>query len=176
MGISYDCMVTNDVNKFLRLTNSSTKFVITSLERSSKFLIQFLNSSSSFISMIFLSLFFKLKSCMSQTSVLSWSWTRYKWVVRTTTGHSYFFIDETQLYVIFQKKLGATEKIISKKLKSFSIKKLTNPTTTDNSFSPAIKWHGNSKFCPIFIRSCWKQNRNATYTLNKRIHFLLLMN
>ena len=35
--------------------------------------------------------------------------------------------------------LGATEKIISKKLKGFSIKKLTNPTTTDNSFSPAIK-------------------------------------
>ena len=43
--------------------------------------------------------------------------------------------------------LSDTEKIVSSKSKALSAKELTGPTTTDNSFSPSIKWDGNSDFC-----------------------------
>ena len=54
-----------------------------------------------------------------------------------------------------------------------SSEKLTSPTTTDNSLSPSIKWPKDSKFCLIFKGSCLNQ-KNATYTPNNRITFLIL--
>ena len=56
-----------------------------------------------------------------------------------------FFNDKTQLYLTFQKpcytlkRLGNTEEVVSWKSKGFSTKKLTTPTTTDNSLSQTIK-------------------------------------
>ena len=52
-----------------------------------------------------------------------------------------------------------------------STKKLTTPFT-DNSLSPIIKWHEDSKFCLVFKRSCLKQ-KNATYTPSNRINFFV---
>ena len=77
MAISYDCMATSDVNKFLLLTNSSTKFIITNLKTFIKvfdFIFKFafilyLNNPFKFI--------FNSKSGMSEISVLNWSLTRY---------------------------------------------------------------------------------------------------
>ena len=51
-----------------------------------------------------------------------------------------------------------------------STEKLTTATTTDNSLSPTIKWHENSKFCLIFKLICFKQ-KNATYTPNNKNFF-----
>ena len=82
-------------------------------------------------------------------------------------SQSYFFNDETQLYLIFQvlyynfKKLGDTEKIVSWKSKGLSAEKLNNPATTDNCLFSSIKWYGNSNFCLEFKGSCFKQ-KNAT--------------
>ena len=42
------------------------------------------------------------------------------------------------LYYIL-KRLGNTEKVVSWKSKGLSAKKLTTPTTTDNSLSPSFK-------------------------------------
>ena len=62
------------------------------------------------------------------------------------------FVAGWELYLILQrlyytsKILGDTEKIVSLKSKGFSAEKLTTPTTTYNSLSPSIKWHGNSIF------------------------------
>ena len=59
-------------------------------------------------------------------------------------GQSYFFNDGTQLCLMFQalcytlKKLGDTEKIVSSKSKGLSTKRLTIPTTTDDSLSATI--------------------------------------
>ena len=59
-------------------------------------------------------------------------------------SQSYFFNDGAQLYLIFQalsctlKRLGDTEKVVSWKSKGLSAKKLTTPTTTDNSLSPSV--------------------------------------
>ena len=46
-------------------------------------------------------------------------------------------------------RLGDTDKIVSRKSKRFSAKKLTPPTTADNSLSPQIKRYINSKFCLV---------------------------
>ena len=96
-------------------------------------------------------------------------------------GQSYFFSDGIQLYLIFQplyytsQILSNSENVISWKSKRLSPVKHTTPTTTDNSFSPTMKWHEESKFCLIFKGNCLKQ-KNATYTPNSRINFLLFMN
>ena len=64
--------------------------------------------------------------------------------------------------VIFQplqytlNRLGDTDKIVSRKSKRFSAKKLTPPTTNDNSHSPQIKRYINSKFCLAFEGSSFK--------------------
>ena len=85
-----------------------------------------------------------------------------------------------ELNLIFQtlhyplKRLSDTEKIVSLKSKGLSAKKLTTPTTTDNSFSPSIKWYINSNFCLVFTGSCLKQ-KNSTYTRPYRIKFLLFI-
>ena len=68
-------------------------------------------------------------------------------------GQSYLFNDGAQLYLIFQplyytlKILGDIEKFVSWKSKGLSTKKLTTPTTTDNSLSPSISWYANLNFC-----------------------------
>ena len=49
------------------------------------------------------------------------------------------------------------EKLYYGNLNRLSSEKRTTPTTTDNSFSPIIKWYENSNFCSIFKRSCLKQ-------------------
>ena len=43
------------------------------------------------------------------------------------------------------------------------MKKLTTPTTSDNSLSPSIKWYKDSNFSLIFKGSCLKQ-KHATFT------------
>ena len=58
-------------------------------------------------------------------------------------------------------------------LKVCQLKNLASPTTTDDSLSPTIKWHGNSKFCLVFKGSCLKQI-NATYTPPNRINFFIV--
>ena len=63
------------------------------------------------------------------------------------TGQSYYINDGAQLYLILQplyyalKRLRNTEKVVSWKSIDLSTKKLTAPTSTDNSFSPSIKWY-----------------------------------
>ena len=59
--------------------------------------------------------------------------------------------------------LRNTRKYVSWKSKGFLAKKLTTPTTANNSLSPLIKWYTNSNFCLVFRGSCLKQ-KNATYT------------
>ena len=54
-----------------------------------------------------------------------------------------------------------------------SAKKLTTPTTTDNSLSPWTEWYGNSIFCLAFKRSYLKKNKNATYTPDNRTIFFI---
>ena len=44
------------------------------------------------------------------------------------------------------KRLGDTEKFVLWKSNALSTKKLTTPTTNDNSLSPSIKLYGNSNF------------------------------
>ena len=62
-------------------------------------------------------------------------------------GQSYYINDGAQLYLILQplyytlKRLRNTEKVVSWKSIDLSTKKLTAPTSTDNSFSPSIKWY-----------------------------------
>ena len=68
------------------------------------------------------------------------------------------------------KRIGNIEKVISRKSKGLSAKKLTSLTTTDNSLSPLIKWYGNSNFCLVFKGSCLK-SKNATYTPPNRTNF-----
>ena len=58
------------------------------------------------------------------------------------------------------------------KSRGFSAEKLTTPITTYNSFSPSIKWHGNSFFCLVFKGSCLKQ-KHATYTSPNRINIFI---
>ena len=60
------------------------------------------------------------------------------------------------------KRLGANEKVVSWKFRGFPAKKLTTPTTTDNSLSPSIKSYQDSNFCLVFKGSCLKQ-RGATF-------------
>ena len=52
-------------------------------------------------------------------------------------------------------------------------KKLTTPTTTDNSVSPAIKWYKNTNFYLIFEGSCLKQ-KDATFTPHNVINFFIV--
>ena len=49
--------------------------------------------------------------------------------------------------LLYFKKLSNTEKVVLWKSKGLPAKKLTTPTTTDNSLSPSIKWSGYSNFC-----------------------------
>ena len=70
-------------------------------------------------------------------------------------------------------RLGDTDKIVSRKSKRFSAKKLTPPTTGDNSLSPQIKRYINSKFCLVIKGSSLKKE-NTTYTLPDRIGFCFL--
>ena len=57
------------------------------------------------------------------------------------------------------KRLGDTEKFVLWKSNALSTKKLTTPTTNDNSLSPSIKLYGNSNFCLVFKGSCLKQTK-----------------
>ena len=57
--------------------------------------------------------------------------------------------------------------------KDLSTKKLTTPTTSDNSLSPTIELHANSNFSLVFKGSCVKQ-KNATYTHPKRINLVIV--
>ena len=54
-----------------------------------------------------------------------------------------------------------------------SKEKLTTPTTTDNSISPTVKWHNNSKFCLVFKGGRLKQ-KNAICTPPNRINFYIV--
>ena len=65
------------------------------------------------------------------------------------------------------KRLGNTEKIASWKSKSLSTKKLTIPTTIDNSLFPSIKWYQNSNFCLVFEGNWLKQKTQLTLFLIK---------
>ena len=56
---------------------------------------------------------------------------------------------------------------------SLSTEKCTTPSTTDNSLSPSIKWHENSKFCLIFKGICLKQ-KDATYATNYAINVFIV--
>ena len=53
-----------------------------------------------------------------------------------------------------------------------STKKLTTPTTTDNSLSNSIKWYENSNFCWIVKNSGLKQ-KSTTCTALKILSFLI---
>ena len=80
-----------------------------------------------------------------------------------------------QLYFTLR-TLNNSEKVQSWKSKGFLTEKLTTSLTTDNSLSPAIKWHKDLKFCVVFKGSCLKQ-KNVTYTaLNRIFFFLFFMN
>ena len=74
--------------------------------------------------------------------------------------------DGTQLHLIFQalyyilKRLDDTEKVVPWKCKGFLAKKLTTPTTPDNSFSPTMNWYANSNFCLVFKGSLLKTKIN----------------
>ena len=80
-------------------------------------------------------------------------------------GPSYFFNDGAQVYLILQplyytlKKLGDTEKLVSCKSKSSLTKKITTPTTADNSLSPSNKWYENSNLCLKLKGGCLKQKK-----------------
>ena len=58
------------------------------------------------------------------------------------------------------RRLGDTEKVVPWKSKGFSAKKLTTPTTTDNSISPSVNWYGDSNFCLSFKGGCLKRKCN----------------
>ena len=82
---------------------------------------------------------------------------------------SYFFIDRVELSLIFQplycilKRLNDTKNVVSWKSKGLSDEKRATPTTTDNSLSPSINWHENSKFCLTVKGTCLKQNKCNLY-------------
>ena len=69
--------------------------------------------------------------------------------------------DGSQNYLIFQplhytlKRLDHTGKIVLWKSKCLSDEKLTSSFTTDNSLSPTIKWHEESKFCSVLKRNLY---------------------
>ena len=69
------------------------------------------------------------------------------------------------------KRLGDTEKVVSRNLKVCHTKNVTAPTTNDNSLFPSIKWYENS--CLIFIGSCLKQ-KSATFTPPNIINFFIV--
>ena len=62
-------------------------------------------------------------------------------------GQSYYINDGAQFYLILQplyytlKRVRNTEKDVSWKSIDLSTKKLTAPSSTDNSFSPSSKWY-----------------------------------
>ena len=70
------------------------------------------------------------------------------------------------------KRLGDTEKFVLWKSNALSTKKLTTPTTNDNSLSPSIKLYGNSNFCLVFKGSCLKQTKK-THTHTQLILLLI---
>ena len=74
------------------------------------------------------------------------------------------------------KRLGDTKKFVLWKSNALSAKKLTTPTTNDNSLSPSVKLYRNSIFCLVFKGSCLKQKKNTTYNTPNRMIFLLFMN
>ena len=90
---------------------------------------------------------------------------------------SYFFNDGVQLYLIFQplyytlKTLGNSEKVISWKSEGLLIEKFTTFFATDNSLSPTIKWHEDSKFYLVFKGSCLKKKKKK----KKRTQLILLV-
>ena len=51
-----------------------------------------------------------------------------------------------------------------------SDRKISTPTTTDNSLSVSIKWYRNSNFCLAFKGSCLK-HKTETYTPPNRTSF-----
>ena len=75
-------------------------------------------------------------------------------------GQSYFFNDRAQLYLIFEplyytlKRLGDTEKIVSRKSTGSLTEKYITLTTTDNSVCPSIRWYTNYNFGLVFKGSC----------------------
>ena len=88
--------------------------------------------------------------------------------------------DRAQFYLIIQpicytlKRLGNTEKVVSWKSKGLTTKKLSTPTTADNSLSPSLKWYENSTFWLIFKGSCLRQN-STTFTSPNMKDFLVIM-
>ena len=69
-----------------------------------------------------------------------------------------------QLLYCTLKRLSDNKKVVSWKSKGFSSKKLTTPTTADNSLSPEIKQYKSSIiFFLVFKGNCLKLN--ATFTL-----------
>ena len=62
-----------------------------------------------------------------------------------------------------------------RKSKCLLTKKLTTPTTNDNSLSPSIKWYEDSNFCLSFKGSCIKQ-KTTTFASPNRIIFFIVYN
>ena len=96
-------------------------------------------------------------------------------------GKNYFNNDEEKLFLILQlqyytlKRLDDTEKVISWKCKDSPDKKLTNPTNTDNSFSPSNQMVRKVKLLFNISRNLIK-TKIATFNPPNIIISLLLMN
>ena len=78
-----------------------------------------------------------------------------------------------QLLYYTLKRLIDNEKVVSMKSKGFSSKKLTTPTTADNSLSSEIKKHKSSIFFLIFKGNCLKLN--ATFILRNANLFVVVV-
>ena len=76
---------------------------------------------------------------------------------------SHFEEDVTQNYLVFQpinrwfKVIATTDYVSSRKPKGLSAETIKPPTTSDNSLTQALSYHGN-KIRVKFTRSCFKQS------------------
>ena len=76
---------------------------------------------------------------------------------------SHFEEDITQNYLVFQpinrwfKVIATTDYVSSRKPKGLSVETIKPPTTSDNSLTQALSYHGN-KIRVKFTRSCFKQS------------------
>ena len=93
-------------------------------------------------------------------------------------GNSHFEEDGTQNYLVFQpinkysKVITNTDYVSSWKSKGLSAKSIKPPTTSDNSLTPALSYHG-TKTRVKFTGSCLKQSK-ISYTHGKVVNIYIV--